>query len=86
MFNVTIGPDDQVIVCVLVGTREFEPVPGSVEVPCAECNRMVWRSTLPPVAGYNAKSGRFQRPPVGAPEPNIVLCLPCARMHAAAGL
>jgi hypothetical protein len=47
---------------------------------------MVWRSTLPPVAGYNAKTGRFRRPPVGAPEPNIVLCLPCAQMHAAAGL
>jgi hypothetical protein len=86
MFNVTIGPDDQVLVCALIGMRDYEPVPGSIEVECAECGRPVWRSPLPPVAGYDTAKARFLPVPVGAPAPTIVLCISCARAHSLAGI
>lgn len=78
--RLTIADGDAVLMCMPVESAGVV-MPGSSQVHCDECDRLVWRAPGKPVVRLS-DAGELV-PNILGVQPTIVLCIPCARMHQA---
>jgi hypothetical protein len=79
MLRLNLTPADVVHVCLLVADARLIVV-GSIETTCAECDAAILRAPGPP-AGKVSDEGVIEPVRGITPPPNVLLCIPCARMH-----
>jgi hypothetical protein len=79
MLRLTLTDKDMVLACMPVGTARHVVV-GSIQVPCMECDRMVWKAPGKPLVRWDESLTKLVPNTLGL-EPNIILCIPCTRLH-----